>query len=324
MLIARSGQENLLRHQATLLLLHLKWRFIPRFAFYFNLIFYLLFMFLFSIYSVNLSQFGALNMLNNSNFTQHNNNITESHNTENNNFHESNIYVDHSLTNNVRHSSLFFVLMLFLTTQLIRELFQLIFLDGISYFTSYQNLIEILTYVTSMISLVSTSYSTQSAYGSVAVLCAFLLFPLYIQKLKMFGLYVVAFQRTLKNSSKFLPIFLIMFTGFILSFNIRQHFGVRYFNSTDYSVIRALTMVVGELETNKMGLLNSQDSMITLPNYFIYSLFIGLMCIIMLNLFVGIAVGEIKTVLDEADIQQTSLRIMFVLKVQSAVSTKIK
>jgi len=41
----------------------------------------------------------------------------------------------------------------------------------------------------------------------------------------------------------------------------------------------------------------------------------------MLNLFVGIAVGEIKTVLDEADIQQTSLRIMFVLKVQSAVNS---
>ena len=302
MLIARSGQESLLRHQATLLLLHLKWRFIPRFAFYFNLTFYLFFMLLFSVYSVNLSQFGALNMYNKSNST-------------------NDIHVDHSLTNNVRHSSLFFFLMIFLTMQLIRELFQLVFLDGISYFTSYQNLIEILTYVTSMVSLVSTNYSIQSAYGSVAVLCAFLLFPLYIQKLKIFGLYVVAFQRTLKNSSKFLPIFLIMFTGFILSFNIRHHFGVRYFNTTDYSVIRALTMVVGELETNKMGLLHSQDSMITLPNYLIYSLFIGLMCIIMLNLFVGIAVGEIKTVLDEADIQQTSLRIMFVLKVQSAVSS---
>ncbi len=80
-------------------------------------------------------------------------------------------------------------------------------------------------------------------------------------------------------------------------------------------------MVVGELETSKMGLLDANNSMITLPNYIIYSLFIGLMCIIMLNLFVGIAVGEIKTVLDEADIQQTSLRIMFVLKVQSAVNS---
>ena len=43
------------------------------------------------------------------------------------------------------------------------------------------------------------------------------------------------------------------------------------------------------------------------------------MCTIVLNLFVGIAVGEIKTVLDEADIQQTSMRIMFVLKLQAAI-----
>jgi len=126
--------------------------------------------------------------------------------------------------------------------QLSREVFQLVFLDGCAYFLSYQNLIEIFTYFTSVVALVSTSYTVQSAYGSVAVLCAFLLFPLYIQKLKMFGLYVVAFRRTLTNSAKFFPIFLIMFTGFILSFNIRTHFGVKYFNTTDYSIIRALTV----------------------------------------------------------------------------------
>ena len=42
-------------------------------------------------------------------------------------------------------------------------------------------------------------------------------------------------------------------------------------------------MVVGELDTAKMGL-NANDS---LPNYFIYFMFIGLMCTIVLNLFVG-------------------------------------
>ena len=48
MLIARSGQENLLKHDTTKLLLQLKWRFIPRFAFYFSLIIYLLYMIIFS------------------------------------------------------------------------------------------------------------------------------------------------------------------------------------------------------------------------------------------------------------------------------------
>jgi hypothetical protein len=76
-------------------------------------------------------------------------------------------------------------------------------------------------------------------------------------------------------------------------------------------------MVSGELDSSKMGLTGSADS---LPNYIIYLLFIILMCTILINLFVGIAVGEIKTVLDEADIQQISMRIMFVLKIQAAVN----
>lgn len=310
MLIAKSGQENLLRHEVTRVLLHLKWRFIPRFAFYFNLVFYLFFMLLFSIYSIDLSKFGAQNMYENST-----RNVSDIY-LKKNSLNMSN----QSLHNNLRSTPLFYFLISLLTLQIGKEVLQMVFIDGCSYFLSYQNFIEVFTYIASMTSLLSTNYSVQSAYGSLAVLFSFLLFPLYIQKLKIFGLYVVAFRRTLANSAKFFPIFLIMFTGFILSFNIRTHFGVRYFNTTDYSIIRAFTMVVGELETNRMGLLDNNDPMITLPNYIIYFLFIGLMCVIMLNLFVGIAVGEIKTVLDEADIQQTSLRIMFVLKIQSAVS----
>ncbi len=53
-------------------------------------------------------------------------------------------------------------------------------------------------------------------------------------------------------------------------------------------------------------------------NYITYILFIGIMSVIILNLLVGIAVGEIKQTLDEADIQQISMRIMFVLKVISS------
>ena len=131
--------------------------------------------------------------------------------------------------------------------QLFKELCQIVFLDGFSYFLSLQNTIEILTYITSLVSLASRNYYTQSSYGSIAVLLAFIVFPFFIQKLRMFGLYVVAFRRTLTNSAKFFPIFLIMFAGFILSFKIRSNFGVSYSNSTGYSIIRTFTMFVGLL-----------------------------------------------------------------------------
>ena len=73
-------------------------------------------------------------------------------------------------------------------------------------------------------------------------------------------------------------------------------------------------MVMGELETDKMGL-NSNNGL----NFIIYIMFLTIMCTITLNLFVGIAVGEIKTVLDEAKTSGISMRIAFVLKIQSAI-----
>lgn len=73
--------------------------------------------------------------------------------------------------------------------------------------------------------------------------------------------------------------------------------------------IKGLTVVMGDFKTEEMGV---EESSI---NYFLYLLFIGVMTIIILNLLVGIAVGEIKQTLDEADIQQLSIRIIFVLKV---------
>jgi hypothetical protein len=72
--------------------------------------------------------------------------------------------------------------------QLFKEICQVIFLDGFSYFLSLQNTLEILTYITSLISLESRNYYTQSSYGSIAVLFAFIVFPFFIQKLRMFGI----------------------------------------------------------------------------------------------------------------------------------------
>lgn len=56
MMVACSGQENLLQHEVIRTLLHLKWRFIPRLVFYFNIIFYLMFLILFSLFTIELSE----------------------------------------------------------------------------------------------------------------------------------------------------------------------------------------------------------------------------------------------------------------------------
>jgi hypothetical protein len=54
-------------------------------------------------------------------------------------------------------------------------------------------------------------------------------------------------------------------------------------------------------------------------NFLLYAFFIIIVSIIILNLFVGIAVGEITQLLAAANVQQISMRIIFVLQVQSAL-----
>lgn len=73
-------------------------------------------------------------------------------------------------------------------------------------------------------------------------------------------------------------------------------------------------MMMGDFQTSQMGVEKSA------LNYFLYVTFICVMSIIILNLFVGIAVGEISQTLEEADIQQISMRIVFTLKVQEALA----
>ena len=70
-----------------------------------------------------------------------------------------------------------------------------------------------------------------------------------------------------------------------------------------------LTMALGDFDNDVMGYENN------MTNYILYLLFIGVMTIIILNLLVGIAVGEISQTLEAADIQQISLKITYCLKV---------
>lgn len=69
MLIACSGQENLLQHEVIRTLLHLKWRFIPRSVFYFNIFFYLIFLTLFSFFTLEMSEITYFYQKHNENMT---------------------------------------------------------------------------------------------------------------------------------------------------------------------------------------------------------------------------------------------------------------
>jgi len=208
MLIARSGQENLVKHKATLLLLKLKWRFIPRLAFYFNLAIYVVFLGLITAYSLVIADHHNL---------FDNEPVNATLNTSNSTFQASpQVY---SLQR--ENTTLYAYLMVFILINLTKEFFQFLLLSKIAYILSLKNWLEGFTYVSILVSVHASSYEQQHRYGSLAILAAYFVFPLKLQKLRIFGLYVVAFMRTLANSARFFPIFLVMLSGFVLAFKIR-------------------------------------------------------------------------------------------------------
>ena len=271
MLLAKSGQEFLLKHETVHKLLSLKWRFLPRFVFYANISFFLLFLVLFSIFSVQLSN------IDQAEYMSDYDDITPNNSTR---IQNDKVVV----TKKTFHSSLTIYLIILLLINLLKKVLHFILIDGLAFFVSFQNWFEIATYFLALTSLVIDDIGVKLTYSSIAILLAYIVFIFLIQKLKVFGLYVLAFRRTLQNSAKFFPIFLLIYTGFNLSFRLRTHFGVSYYNTTGTaSIIKTLTMVIGELDSSEMGLDENSFS-----NYLLYFLFISIMCVIIINLFVGI------------------------------------
>jgi len=207
---------------------------------------------------------------------------------------------------------LYYSIMVHVCLSIVIRLFEFIFSQNkILFFINFKNSIEICNYVCVLVCVNSPDYSTQSAYGSVAVCLSFIVFPLYLQKLKLFGVYVLALIKVVSTSIKFLPIFFILLTGFILTFTMRKSFGVSFtdeMNHFEYTATKTLAMVLGDFETISMGLFPHE-----FINFFVYILFLFLMCIIMLNLFVGIAVSDIGVVLNEADIRHLTLKVRILI-----------
>ena len=93
---------------------------------------------------------------------------------------------------------------------------------------------------------------------------------------------------------KFFPIFLLVFIGFNLSLRLQTKFASsnRYASESGI-ILKTFIMVLGGPSEAEMGLSES-----SLVKFVIYFLFIAVICVILVNLFVGIAVGDLLHVIE--------------------------
>ena len=290
--IAQSGKHHLIEHEATLGLLKLKWRFIPRFLYYLLTIFYILFMILFIDYSFDTINTNVVNqsLFNSSDASE----ILK----QKDNF--TRFMVSYL-------SCIFFIFEIF---QIIDLIFKEKLVGFLSYFLDIKNILELTTCSLSLISL------QKSEFLSITIVFGFLVIIFRLEKMVFIGKYAVAFRKTIKKSIFMFPIFITLWLAFVRSFQIQSNFGIEYFQNESFrnSSIKTLSMVAGDLQTSAMGIERGHNS-------FIYLLFIIIMMFLFNNLFVGIAVGELSKVIKESKIIHIRLRIEYVIKTQQFLTT---
>ncbi len=175
------------------------------------------------------------------------------------------------------------VLLVVIALSLIKNLCQALLIDGLAYLSSTENFLEIFTYIMASCGIRSSTFVVKLECSSVAILSSFIVFTFLIQKLRMIGLYVLAFRRTLINSAKFFPIFLLVFIGFNLSLRLQTKFAVSMRDASESGIVlKTFIMVLAGPDANEMGLAEA-----SVVKFVIYFMFIAVICVILVNLFVG-------------------------------------
>jgi hypothetical protein len=117
-------------------------------------------------------------------------------------------------------------LLVFLALISFKTIVSIVLIVGLAFFSSVTDWIEVFTYAMTLITILVQDPDAKFSCASIAILAAFLVFAFLIEKLQVFGLFVLAFKKTLIKSATFMPVFFVLYAGFNISYRLRANFGV--------------------------------------------------------------------------------------------------
>uniref|UniRef100_A0A4W4FNV1 Ion transport domain-containing protein n=1 Tax=Electrophorus electricus TaxID=8005 RepID=A0A4W4FNV1_ELEEL len=171
----------------------------------------------------------------------------------------------------------------------------------LKYFMDSTNMSDWSTAVCSLTFVVPVCFSTEDTWhwqaGALAILFAWINFLLYFQRFERFGIYVVMFGEIIKTLVSVIILFVFLLLAFGLSFHaLMLH--REEFSSISLSVAQTFVMTVGELNYQSSVLEAYERGLLAFPQitYYVFVMFVLLMPILLMNLMIGLAVGDIAEV----------------------------
>ncbi|KAH7976567.1 hypothetical protein HPB52_016230 [Rhipicephalus sanguineus] len=235
------------------------------------------------------------------------------------------------------------IVLAFVGLNIVKEFYQM-YQQRAKYFLDIMNVLEWTLYISGglmaagHLSTTVVDRSNQYIMAALAVFLAWFNYLLYLQRFNRIGLYVVMFLEILSTLLKVMFVFSVLIIAFGLSFHIllakidmnvktpvvdpfTGNITMRSMNMSDkgfhnpvISLVRVGTMMLGELDflgtylRPMRALESSAWYQIVAATWFLV-VFIVLMPILLMNLLIGLAVGDIETVRRNAQLKRLTMQV---------------
>uniref|UniRef100_A0A674AL88 Transient receptor potential cation channel, subfamily A, member 1b n=1 Tax=Salmo trutta TaxID=8032 RepID=A0A674AL88_SALTR len=146
--------------------------------------------------------------------------------------------------------------------------------------------------------------------GAMAVFQSWISFLFYLQRFEHFGIYVVMFNEIAKTLWKILLLFFFLMLAFALVFHALM-LNQKEFERLDLSGVQIFVMMVGELnyQSNILDIYLDNKLPFPLLTFYMFVVFVILMPILLMNMMIGLAVGDIAEVKRTAALKRIAMQI---------------
>ncbi|XP_055841989.1 transient receptor potential cation channel subfamily A member 1 isoform X1 [Episyrphus balteatus] len=314
------GRVELLAHPLSQKYLQMKWNSYGKYFHVANLLFYSIFLLFVTIYSSMMM-----------------NNITLSNETivtnpklmtglETNSSFWSSIYASHEVERIQRTTGIVvcaIAIVAYITLNSLREILQM-YQQRLHYILEIVNLISWVLYISTLIMVVPVFINhgriTNIHYSaaSIAVFLSWFRLLLFLQRFDQVGIYVVMFLEILQTLIKVLMVFSILIIAFGLAFYILlskimdpqpNHLS---FSNIPMSLLRTFSMMLGELDFvgTYVNTFYNDQLKVPITSFLILSVFMVLMPVLLMNLLIGLAVGDIESVRRNAQLKRLAMQVV--------------
>lgn len=330
-------RERLLLHPLTLKFNELKWTTLGRAVFMVDFITYLLLMIFFTIFIVN--QRSGQNFKPGNGTRPFRPQKSRPNTLDDSEQKPSDIYKRDSVFVEVVAP----LILVFAVIHIMKEFLQ-IYMQRWTYFKDFSNYLDWTLYITSflfMVPFVTTPKLLDEWFSSmkdprslwiVGILAIFVCYTnmmLFLRRYRLFGTYISMYVEVTKTVFQVMAVFIFLLLGFALVFYIffKEQIG---FHTVEHSLLRVLVMMIGELDfgatfIDTIGVKNerNQNPLNPFPPFAFIFLFLCLvlLTIALMNLLVGLAVGDTETMKKYATIKRLEMQLQYQIDLEEAYPT---